>query len=89
MFKKLRRKLVLVSELEEHLYITLLEEFIQKESFAHKSWNKLDHKRSLRAMHNLLSEKLGLPLFFDQHNQYKENQKLKFKLTFIEEEKNA
>jgi len=84
--RKLRRKLVLVEELEEHNIVWLLESYIQKERFAHKSYNKIDHRRSLRQMHNLLSEKLDLPLLFDQKDNYKLKKRLKFRLTLIGEE---
>ena len=83
--RKLRRKLVLVEELEEHNIAWLLEDYIQKERFAHKSYNKIDHRRSLRQMHNLRSEVLDLPLLFDQKDNYKLKKRLRFRMTFLEE----
>ena len=84
--RKLRRKLVLCSELEEHIFVSLLEEYIQKERFVHKSFNKIYHRRSLKQMHNLLSEKLDLPILFDQKKNYELKKRLKFRLTLIREE---
>jgi len=85
--RKLRRRYVLLDEVDEHRLIGLFRTFIYKTRYHSATWNKEDQERALRSLHNDLGEALGLPTFFDSHKNYRLKDRVKFGLTLMEEKK--